>query len=203
MAKGTKRRKLFYPKGEQKLGLLTKGKEWMDAETYKEYKGPYHRFSDGVVMTLGAPSKKSRYLIPYKNQAEASAVATQVYKNITTVKVDKHIAPRYHFPKVTGKDLGQGFIIRYFVQKKNDRSSSTIIEIDQKQYDKVSQGNKKAIDGKIYDKFLLRWKISGKEEEIKKINYLTLNRLQQTYTGILKYLANFTELSKYSPIITE
>ncbi len=53
MAKGIKRRKLFYPKGEQKLGLLTKGKEWMDAETYKEYKGPYHKFTDGVVMTGG------------------------------------------------------------------------------------------------------------------------------------------------------
>ena len=63
MATAVRRRKLFYPKGAQKLGLLTNGKEWMDAETYKEYKGPYHRFTDGVVMTLGAPSKKSRYLI--------------------------------------------------------------------------------------------------------------------------------------------
>jgi len=203
MATAVRRRKLFYPKGAQKLGLLTKGKEWMDAETYKEYKGPYHRFTDGVVMTLGAPSKKSRYLIPYKNQADASAVATQIYRNITTVKVDKYIAPQYHFPKVTSKDLAQGFITRYFVQKKNDRSAATIIEINKEQYEKVAISNKKAIDGKIHDKFLLRWRIVGKEDEIKNINFLTLKRLELTYKGIIKYLGNFTELSKYSPIISE
>ena len=198
-----RRRKLFYPKGEQILGLLTKGKEWMDAETYKEYKGPYHKFTDGVVMTLGAPSKQSKYLIPYKDQTSASAVATQIYRDITTVKVDKHIAPQYHFPKVTGKDLTQGFIIRYFVQKKNEKSAATIIEINKDQYEKVAKKNQKAIDGKIHNKFLLRWKIIGKEEEIKKINFLTLKRLELSYTGIIKYLANFSELSKYSPIITE
>ncbi len=203
MAKGIRRRKLFYPKGEQKLGLLTKGKEWMDAETYKEYKGPYHRFSDGVVMTLGAPSKKSRYLIPYKSQTSASAVATQVYRDITTVKVDKYIAPQYHFPKVKAKDLTQGFIVRYFVQKKNERTSATITEIDQDQYDKVAKSNKKAINGKVHDKFLIRWKLTGKEEDIKKVNSLTLKRLNRIYTGIQRYLSDLTELSKYSPIISE
>ncbi len=203
MAKGIRRRKLFYPKGEQKLGLLTKGKEWMDAETYKEYKGPYHRFSDGVVMTLGAPSKKSRYLIPYKSQTSASAVATQVYRDITTVKVDKYVAPQYHFPKVKAKDLTQGFIVRYFVQKKNERTSATITEIDQDQYDKVAKSNKKAINGKVHDKFLIRWKLTGKEEDIKKVNSLTLKRLNRIYTGIQRYLSDLTELSKYSPIISE
>ena len=198
-----RRRKLFYPKGAQKLGLLTKGKEWMDAETYKEYKGPYHRFTDGVVMTFGAPSQKSRYLIPYKDQSSASGVATQIYRDITTVKVDKHIAPQYHFPKVSQTDLNQGFITRYFVQKANEKSAATIIEIDKEQYEKVSKGNSKAIDGKIYQKFLLRWKLTGTEEKLKKVNFLTLKRLEQNYKGIIKYLANLSELSKYSPIITE
>ncbi len=198
-----KKRKIFYPKGEQILGLLTKGKEWMDAETYKEYKGPYHKFTDGVVMTFGAPSKKSRYLIPYKDQNSANAAAVQVYRNITTVKVDKYIAPRYHFPKVIPKDLTQGFIERYFVQKKNDRSSATITEIDQEQYDDVAEKNKKGINGQVHDKFLIRWKITGTEEEIKNINRSTLHRLELKYIGITKYLGSLTELSKYSPIISE
>jgi len=198
-----RKRKLFYPKGEQKLGLLTKGKEWMDAETYKEYKGPYHRFSDGVVMTGGSPSKRSRYLMPYKDQTDASAVATQLYRNITTVKVDKFIAPQYHFPKVGQKDLTQGYITRYFVQKKNERSADNITEIDEESYDKVAQKNKKVINGKTYDKFKLRWKLLGTEDEIKKVNFLTLKRLNRKYKGIQKYLANLTELSKFSPIITE
>ena len=203
MAKGIKRRKLFYPKGSQKLGLLTKGKEWMDAETYKEYKGPYHRFNDGVVMTGGAPSKRSRYLAPYKNQNSAGVVATQTYRNITTVEVDKYVAPQYHFPKVKEKDKSQGFIVRYFVQKKNEKIASTITEIDKPQYNKVAQKNKKAINGKVYAKFLLRWRLIGEEEEIKETNRTTLLRLEQKYTGIRQYLGDLTELSKFSPIISE
>ena len=62
MARLTKRRKLFYPKNEQTLGLYTQGKEWMLVDGDKEYKGPYHKFSDGVVMTGATPTKLARYL---------------------------------------------------------------------------------------------------------------------------------------------
>jgi len=203
MARTLKRRKLFYPKGEQKLGLLTKGKEWMLAESRKEYKGPYHRFTDGVVMTLGAPSKRSKYLVPYKDLSSASGVAADIYRNLTTVKVDKFIAPRYYYPKKRAKDVANGYIERYFVQKKNDISSTTITEIDKIQYGKVAQKNKQAINGKLYNKFLLRWKLIGKEEEIKEVNLTTLTRLNRQYNGIRQYLGDLTELSKFSPIITE
>jgi len=203
MARTMKRRKLFYPKGEQKLGLLTKGKEWMLNETRKEYKGPYHRFTDGVVMTGGAPSKRSKYLVPYKNLSSTEGIAEDIYRNITTVKVDKFIAPRYYYPKKRGKDITTGYIERYFVQKKNDISSTTITEIDKGQYSKVAKKNKQAINGKLYNKFLLRWKIIGKEEEIKKVNLTTLTRLNLEYGGIRQYLGDLTELSKFSPIITE
>jgi len=203
MARTLKRRKLFYPKGEQILGLLTKGKEWMFADTRKEYKGPYHRFTDGVVMTGGAPSKRSKYLIPYKDLSSKENLAADIYRNITTVKVDKFIAPRYYYPKKRAKDVTNGYIERYFVQKKNDVTSISIVEIDKKQYGKVALKNKEAIDGKLYNKFLLRWKITGKEEEIKKVNSTTLSRLDRQYTGIRKYLGDLTELSNFSPIITE
>tara|TARA_Y100001963_G_C6661394_1_gene390622 strand:+ start:129 stop:752 length:624 start_codon:yes stop_codon:yes gene_type:complete len=201
--KNVKRRKLFYPKGEQKLGLLTKGKEWMDAETNKEYKGPYHQFTDGVTMTLGAPSKRSRYLVPYKNLSTAGALAAEVYRKLTKVKVNKFISPKYHFPKVAVKDLGNGYITRYFVQKKNDLSSATITEIDKKQFEKVAEKNKPAINGKQYNKFLIRWKIIGTEEEIKNTNGTTLLRVERQYKGIRSYLGDLTELSKFSPINTE
>ena len=203
MAIPIKRRKLFYPIGEQILGLLTKGKEWMLNETRKEYKGPYHRFTDGVVMTGGSPSKRSLYLIPYKDLSSKQSQAADIYRSLTSVKVDKFIVPKYYFPKVRAKDITDGYITRYFVQKKNDRSSATIMEIDKKQYDKVAQKNKVAINGKLSDKFLLRWKLTGTEEDITQINQTTLSRLDKTYTGIYAYLGNFIELTKYSPIISD
>ena len=203
MARTLKRRKLFYPKGEQKLGLLTKGKEWMFADTRKEYKGPYHRFTDGVVMTGGHPSKRSKYLVPYKDLSSKENLAADIYRNITTVKVDKFIAPRYYYPKKRTTDIANGYIDRYFVQKKNDASSATITEIDKKQFSKVAQKNKQAINGKLFNKFQLRWKLIGTEEEIKEVNLITLTRLNRKYDGIRQYLGDLTELSKFSPIITE
>tara|TARA_A100001515_G_C4556960_1_gene205318 strand:- start:331 stop:936 length:606 start_codon:yes stop_codon:yes gene_type:complete len=198
-----KRRKLFYPKSDKILGLLTKGKEWMLYETKEEYKGPYHRFTDGVVMTGGAPSKRSKYLVPYKNMGEPGAVASEIYREITKVKVDKFIAPSYFFPKVREKDFATGYIDRYFVQQTNDRNRGTIVEIEKDSYGKVAKNNKKAINGNIYVKFQLRWKITGTEEEIEEINRTTLVRLNRQYPGIREYLGDLTELSKFSPIITE
>lgn len=198
-----KRRKLFYPKGEQKLGLLTKGKEWMLAENRKEYKGPYHRFTDGVVMTGGAPSKRSKYLIPYKDLSNSNAVAEDVYRRLTTVKVDRFIAPRYYYPRTRPIDFTNGYVERYFVQKKNQKDSSTITEIDKKQFSKVAQKNKEAINGKSYAKFVLRWKIVGTKEEIEEVNKTTLSRFNKKYNGIRQYLGDLTELSKFSPLTTD
>ena len=198
-----KKRRLFYPESEQTLGLFTTGKEWMFRDSQKEYKGPYHRFTDGVGMTGGSPSKRSLYLIPYKDLSSKQSQAADIYRSLTSVKVDKFIVPKYYFPKVRAKDITDGYITRYFVQKKNDRSSATIMEIDKKQYDKVAQKNKVAINGKLSDKFLLRWKLTGTEEDITQINQTTLSRLDKTYTGIYAYLGNFIELTKYSPIISD
>ena len=187
-----RKRKLFYPKGEQKLGLLTKGKEWMDAETYKEYKGPYHRFSDGVVMTGGSPSKRSRYLMPYKDQTDASAVATQLYRNITTVKVDKFIAPQYHFPKVGQKDLTQGYITRYFVQKRNDLSQ--IFEIDSESYNNVNNKNKPGIDAGRYRRIAINWSISGPRDDVQKTNHRVI--LNSNVLELSDYLTDLLEFYK-------
>ena len=203
MANPIKRRRLFYPKGEQILGLLTAGKEWMLHEDNKEYKGPYHKFTDGVVMTGGAPSKRSKYLIPYKDLTTKDAVASEVYRGLTTVKVDKFIAPRYHYPRVREKDQSTGYIDRYFVQKSNNPASATIMEINKDQYDKVAKKNKLAINGKLYTKFQLRWKIIGNEDEIKKTNFKTLERAEKEHRGIRSYLGDLTEFSKFSPIISE
>ena len=77
------------------------------------------------------------------------------------------------------------------------------MEINGDQYGKVANKNKQAINGKMYDKFELRWKIVGDEEEIKKTNTLTLNRIEEHNRGIKQYLGDLTEFSKFSPIISD
>jgi hypothetical protein len=197
------KRRLFYPKGEQILGLLTKGKEWMLNDTREEYDGPYHRFTDGIVMTLAAPSKKSKYLVPYKDLSSAEAAASDIYRKLTKVNVDQYIAPSYYYPKKREIDISKGYIERYFVQKKNEPTITSIVEIDKKQYDKVSITNKECINGNLYYTFLLRWKITGTEAEIKQINLETLTRLTAKYPGIRQYLGDLTEFSIFFKLISE
>ena len=45
--------------------------------------------------------------------------------------------------------------------------------------------------------------VTGTEEEIEAVNRITLVRLNREYPGIRRYLGDLTELSKFSPIITE
>ena len=200
MGRLTKRRRIFYPESDRTYGLYTQGKEWMLVENDKEYKGPYHKFSDGVVMTGAEPSKQSKYLIPYKDISEASVKATELYRSITTEKVDKYVMPRYYFPILRPVDKENGYIQRYFVQKKNNPIAATIIEIDKTQFDNVKMKNGTHINGKLYKKISLRWVILGTEDEIKSKNRETLSTYERRCPGIKQYLGVLTELSKFSPI---
>ena len=203
MASSNKKRRVFYPKSEQTLGLFTTGKEWMDRETLKEYKGPYHRFSDGIVMTGASPAKGARYLTPFKDISAESIAAMELYRLRTVVKVDKYVAPEFKYPKIIQDDKSAGYIERYFVQSKSNRTPAGIIEIDKKQYDKCGTSNSKGIDGHRFDKLQFRWKIVGEKEEIEKTNKKTLLFAEQKYKGIRQYLADLTEFSQYSPIISD
>ena len=199
-----KKRRIFYPESEQILGLFTTGKEWMFRDSQKEYKGPYHRFTDGIVMTGASPmGKRSKYLMPYKEVSEESVKATEYYRLVTTIKVDKFKAPQYYYPILTPNDISVGYVERYFVQKKSNPTAYGVTEVDKKQFDNVSLVNKPAINGKTHHKFSLRWKLLGTKKEIEDTNRKTLLNLDQTYKGILQYLSILTEFSKFSPIISE
>ena len=74
------RRKTYYTADETTNNLFTTGKQWMTTDRV-EYKGPYHRFTDGIVMTGASPmGKRSKYLMPYKEVSEESVKATESYQ---------------------------------------------------------------------------------------------------------------------------
>ena len=189
-----KRLKVYYPKSQITNGLLTLGGQWME-EDGTEYIGPYHTYTDGNVYTGSTYFKESVKLIPWKPQADSD----KKYKELVKVKVDKYIAPKYYIPKPTEEDFNRGWFDRYFVFKRNETITS-IMEVDQKQYDGLSYNNKEKIDNWLYDKYSLRWKIRGVPTDIVAVNRKKIFSGATKAPGLPSYLTNLLEFSKYSSV---
>ncbi len=89
-------------------------------------------------------------------------------------------------PSPNERDYQAGYIIRYFVRKRND-SNGIIYEIDKNSYDLY----------KYKDNYLtcaLRWKITGTNKfEIEQLNQRSINYAQQTMSNIDTYVKNLTK----------
>lgn len=203
------RPKLYYPEYQITKGLFTKGKEWMFRDTNEEYVGPYHRYTDGTVMSGGSYSKSnSEYLVPYVD------VAKQPQKTIyDTIRKNEDIqsynSPRYYYPFkwLTIDDYKREYIVRYFVKKRNE-PNSRIVEVDEKQY-KGLPSKGKGLNGDLYFGLELRWRIGGSLTDtdtqygIVNANKKTLELNEEKMLGITNYLGDLQEFSIYSKLTDE
>ena len=85
---------------------------------------------------------------------------------------------------------------RFFVQKRNS-PLNTIIEIDSSQYNSVNVTNKPGINGVVWNKIRIIWKISKiPETDAKYLNLLTLQESEHNFPYISRYLTNPLEYYK-------
>ena len=190
------RLKVYYQPDEIQENLYTFGNEWMFADTYQEYKGPYHTYLTGEAYTLSTyNSAQSKLLIPYKKTDPDIFRYTQIR---TDIKILTNLKLISHIPVVTPADLIVGYITRYFVQKINE---TWIIEINEKLYRQlVTDG----IESKLYQFISVKWFISGNVQDstngIVNIPGVATKNLQQiqfaskTISNIATKLSNPTEL---------
>ena len=89
-------------------------------------------------------------------------------------------------PSPNERDLRAGYIIRYFVRKRND-ANGTIYEVDKTNYDAYRyMGN--------YLVCTLRWKITGANKfEVEQLNQRSINYAQETMGNIDTYVKNLTK----------
>ena len=117
------------------------------------------------------------------------------------------IAPVMIQPYPIESDYQKGLQTRYFSKRNNDNTNTTIIEIDQKQYN--SFGNKGGIDSSLYSKLTLDWKITGPRYDVynndmivvygvENTNYRTLILKEKEMKGIYSYLGR--DLIQYARI---
>lgn len=106
----------------------------------------------------------------------------------------------------TEKDYLNGYMIRYFIKKRND-INSIVYEVDKKTYD--SMGVNSSINIDLYYSVFLKWKITGPVNDIHDdsgsikspgvidTNEKTINEYKKQIPGIENILSNLTQFYKY------
>lgn len=200
--------KLYYPKSHIVNNLFTKGKEWM-FEDGTEFIGYYHKYIDGNVKSGAVFSNtESKKLITYIDKVNQPD--NYIYNSIKTPI--KSIPPiiKYTFPTID--DFNVGKITRYFIKRRNYSTFQDIFEIDKNQY-KLWKFKSGGIDSALYNAIELDWKLTGPLNDVTEGNvvvsgvYDTNLRIvmlkDNIFTGLKNYLTDYTELSIYSPYISE
>lgn len=180
-----KRPKIYYPQDQITTGLKTAGKEWM-LRNGTEFKGYYHRYSDGMVMTgFDYNEFTSDYLIPYQTRASF------IYDSLNENTIKDYIVPQQYYPQPSNDEYLQGYVTRYFIRKTNNVGDN-IIEIDKSQFNSIGS----QIDPALYLKTSLPWKLTGNEEDVRLSNFKIVRKYNEELPGLQKYLRNYLELYK-------
>lgn len=203
-----KKRPLYTPQAKITTGLFTQGKQFMFADTYQEYIGLYHEYSNGAVYSGASFTDKSKQLIPYAVQITKSVLVdmsgkqlTQElfnnfeYFKLTETRFNNYHKPVYFYPKPTSSDYDNFSIDRFFVQKINDETN--IIEISGKTFGTINIKNNPGIDGGLYKKLALKWMIGGlKKDQVFDLNMKSIKKGEEIIVNLRKYLTDLTEFYK-------
>jgi hypothetical protein len=191
-----KRRRIYYTKAQVREGLVTEGGEWMFTDN-TEYIGQYHTYTTGEVFSDATfVDGKSRILIPYvdvqsinqQNEIGIDTAKNFEYDNIKTLDVKKSITPNPNQIQPTDKDIKRGWMERYFAKKVND---DIILELTKDDFDNV--GTENGLDSILWEKFTLRWRITGPIDEILQTNQQTIQIKSEDYPSITSLIVDYTE----------
>ena len=96
--------------------------------------------------------------------------------------------PVSYYPQLISEDYSRGYIIRYFLRLKANKYS-TIIEVNEAEYKKFTSNN--IINGySFFEGISLRWKITGKRNDVIMGNTKTLESKELFLPGISKTVGN-------------
>lgn len=207
-----KRPKIYYPKSKIITNLYTSGKEWMLADTFEEYKGFYHKYLDGIVLSEAIYGPKSKKLIPYIDPVLQPNTA--LYDSLKEITSKQVTTPFNVFNRPTLKDYGKGSFTRYFIYRRNFSDIfNDFFEVNETQY-KSWKKPKFGIDEKLYNAFTIQWRLTGPYHDnvidghTKEFGVYDTNRRlaflnDKVFPGTSKVLTDYIEHSVYSNLTPE
>lgn len=157
-----------------------------------DYEGMYHELPNGQTFTGETQSLKSIEII--KKDFNVSPDVRQ-YNNIRGNSIVTYTSPKLFFPIITKDDYDNGYIERFFVQKRNN-PVNTVIEISYDEYTNIGTdpGN---INSMAWNNVFIRWKISKLTPDIlSTLNKMEVDIAEIVFPGLKKYLSNYLEFSK-------
>ena len=195
---------MYYPKSQIITNLYTSGGELIVSGSSIPYSGSYYQTANGAYFSNKSPQSKPTYqLVPINKKynatsslmypgSEASAIDSPnsyyLIRGIYSVNETKApSAPKSAKTIPTEKNYTLGQFVRYFAYSYNSKST---LEINKKDYDKLINKDKN-IQFELYDPIILKWKLTGKKEEVYKTNF-NLVKLKQNKQNI----PNFSKFFK-------
>ena len=126
--------------------------------------------------------------VPLNNISEQEIVRDAMYESLTKFNPTKWKAPVQEYRKITDEERSIGVITRYIFRKKTTSEFTETARLRQ-----ISNTDSNTINGTLYDSFQIPWKIAGDVFEVADANETTLNKFEQYYPGIKKYLSDYLE----------
>ena len=181
------RAQIYYPANQLSEVQIAKPGEFIDEITLEPYVGQYveanGQYIAGSNPKLGDPILKR--IDDLAGEKFRHPLSTEYYK-LTRKEFDNHYIPVLVNIKPTEEDYDDGFIMRYFAQKKNEKYK--IYEIDEEQYLAFNRDNEVGIDSKIYNRIEIRWFLTGADAV--QNNTINTQLLDTRFPGIIDILTN-------------
>lgn len=174
-------------------GNYTAGNQFVLADG-TDYIGEYYIIPTGQKFTGSRQTDDSQELFVKRFTITEDSIK---YNKIRDLDASQYLNPILYYPIPNLDDYQKGKIQRFFVQKRNN-PYNTILEIDSQQYNSVNTRNNPGINGVIWNKLLIEWKI-GKlpVNDAHYYNQTILQRSEAIFPGIGIYVTNPLEFWRY------
>lgn len=179
----------YYNLHQIQTGQYTTGNEFV-LSTGEVYIGPYHILPNGQRFTGFQPETNSAEIFEIRLNPTADILR---YNQITGKEINRYLAPNPYYPRPSVDDYRLGWIERFFIQNRNS-PINTIMEIDSPQYNSINTQNSPGINGVLWNKLRLEWKISKiPMDDAKYLNLRSVQLAEPSFAGISQYIVNGLE----------
>lgn len=181
----------YYAKHQLLTGQYTSGNELILSDG-TNYVGGYHIQPNGKYFTEFSPTSKSVELFEKRFDWTEDV---KVYNRINNVTNSNYLQPIPYLVSPSLEDYQDGYVYRFFVQKRNN-PRVTIIEIDSDQYNKINSKNQPGINSVIWNFISIKWKLNGSSIYEYNEREILSSEVQFKFIGLRAYLKNLLEFSK-------
>jgi hypothetical protein len=114
-----------------------------------------------------------------------------VFRYASVAKLGQEFSPKKiaaYIPTPQDIDYQRGYIVRYFIQKANDRDSK-IFEVDEYAFAKFT-------NSPFHTAVQVDWRLLGSTDDIRQSNMKTINFVRKEMPALKMYLVNYLQFSK-------